>query len=261
MLIDTDVDTRGRWPHSGRRAVVVGGTHGVGLAIAEQLTNGGAQVLVTGRNPENVGSAAQTLGNPDSAFASDVSQPSEIAALTSRVSKQFGSLDALFINVGVAEFEPFTEVTEQSWDRHFNVNAKGAFFTAQKLVPLVRPGGGVVFTTVTAATASPGMGVYLATKSAVRAFARAMAAELVPQGVRVNTVAPGFIDSPTLGVAGATAEERAELHRVGDAVTPMKRHGTPAEVARAAIFLAVDATFTTGAELQVDGGISGIDAP
>lgn len=248
-------------PYSGQRAVVIGGTHGVGLAIAEQFVNGGGQVVVTGRNAENVRAAQETLGSAGTALVSDVSSPANIADLGVLISEHFESLDALFVNVGVAEFEPFTEVTEASWDRHFQVNAKGAFFTAQKLIPLVHAGGGVVFTTVTAATASPGMGVYMATKGAVRAFARTMAAELVTQNIRVNTVAPGFIDSPTLGVASATPEQRAELHRVGDAVTPMKRHGTPTEVARAAVFLAMDATFTTGAELQVDGGISGIDAP
>ncbi|HIY67266.1 MAG TPA: SDR family oxidoreductase [Candidatus Agrococcus pullicola] len=245
----------------GRRAVVVGGTHGVGLAIAEQLVNSGARVIVTGRNEKNAEAAACTLGTNAIALVSDVSQPQHIAELEARAREEFGSLDALLVNVGVAEFEPFSAVTEASWDKHFDINAKGAFFTAKRLIPLVGAGGGVVFTTVTAATASPGMAVYAATKGAVRAYARTMAAELVAQNVRVNTVAPGFIDTPTLGVAGASAEERAELHRIGDEVTPMKRHGTPSEVARAAVFLALEATFTTGAELQVDGGISGIDAP
>lgn len=247
--------------YAGSRAAIIGGTHGVGLAIAQQLVNGGAQVVVTGRNADNVRTAAETLGSSATALVSDVANPDHRAELGERVGGLLGSLDALFVNVGVADFEPFGDVTEASWDRHFEINAKGSFFTAQRLIPLVGSGGGVVFTTVTAATASPGMAVYAATKGAVRAFAHTMAAELVSQNIRVNTVAPGFIDTPTLGVAGATPEERAELHRIGDAVTPMKRHGAPAEVAHAAVFLALDATFTTGTELQVDGGISGIDAP
>lgn len=247
--------------YEGRRAVIVGGTHGIGLAIAEQLLGGGAQVVVTGRSENNVRHAAASLGQGATALVSNVADPKHIAELAERVGDLFGSLDALFVNVGVAEFQPFTDVTHASWDNQFDVNAKGAFFASQRLIPLISPGGGVVFTTVTAATASPGMAVYTATKAAVRAFAHTMAAELVTQNIRVNTIAPGFIDTPTLGIASATPAERAELHRIGDAVTPMKRHGTPAEVARAAIFLALDATFTTGTELQVDGGISGIDAP
>lgn len=256
-----DSEAFSRVDHERRRAVIVGGTHGIGLAIAEQLLAGGGQVIVTGRNEVNVGAAAESLGRGATAMVSDVADADHNAELAERVGDLFGSLDALFVNVGVAEFEPFTEVTEASWDRQFDVNAKGAFFASQRLIPLVRPGGGVVFTTVTAATASSGMAVYAATKAAVRAFAHTMAAEVVTRNIRVNTLAPGFIDTPTLGIANATPAERVELHQVGDMVTPMKRHGTSAEVARAAIFLAFDATFTTGTELQVDGGISGIDAP
>ena len=105
------------------------------------------------------------------------------------------------------------------------------------------------------------MSVYFGTKGAVREIAKALAAELLPRKIRVNSVAPGFIDTPTLGVAGFTAEQRAEMMKVGDAVTPMKRHGTADEVARAALFLAFDATFTTGSELAVDGGLSSVDSP
>ena len=103
--------------------------------------------------------------------------------------------------------------------------------------------------------------MYSGTKAALRAFTRVLAAELLPRRIRVNAVAPGFIDTPTLGVAGASAEARAAFRAIGDAVTPMQRHGTADEVARAVLFLAFDATFTTGAELPVDGGISQIDAP
>ena len=241
----------------GRRGVVVGGTHGIGLAIAEGLVRGGAQVLVTGRDPETTRAAEGALGPAARAIVSDVTDAGDIAALA----EQAGDIDALFVNVGIAEPEPLADVTEISWDRQFDVNAKGAFFTAQRLLPRVRPGGGVVFTTLMAKTASREEAVYAAAKAAVRAFARVLAAEVVARGVRVNTVAPGFIDTPTLGVAGATGPGREELQRVGRDLTPMQRLGTSEEVARAAIFLALEATFTTGAELQVDGGLSEIDVP
>ena len=240
--------------HEGRRGVVVGGTHGIGLAIAEELERGGAQVVVTGRDAEKARATGAALGPAATAIVSDVTDPQDIAALA----RHAGAIDALFVNAGVAEPEPFTDVTEASWDRQFDVNAKGAFFAAQRLVGQVRPGGGIVFTTLVAKTASPEEAVYAATKAAVRAYARVLAAELVDRGIRVNTVAPGFIDTPTLGVAGA---DRAELERGGVAITPMRRLGTAAEVARAAVFLALEATFTTGAELQVDGGLSEIDVP
>ena len=168
------------------------------------------------------------------------------------------SIDFLFINAGISELQPFDQVTEASFDRQFDVNTKGAFFTVQRLAPLFRNGGSIVFTTVADGPASGNLSVYSGTKAALRAFARVFAAELVSKGIRVNAVGPGFIDTPTMGVAGLSAEDRTTLMKLGDQITPMKRHGSPDEVARAALFLASDATFTTGIELAVDGGLQQI---
>lgn len=247
--------------HRGKTAVVIGGTHGMGLAMARLMRDEGARVLVTGNNELNVREAERILGDGARALRSDAADLDAIARLAAAVSDQLGMLDAVFVNLGISELEPFECVTEASFDRQFTINVKGAFFTAQKLAPLVRRGGAIVFTTVTPATATPTMAVYAATKAAVRSFARGFAAELVTRGVRVNAVAPGFIDTPTLGVASATPEQRRALAAIGDVVTPMKRHGHSEEVARAAVFLAFEATFTTGVELAVDGGLSTIDAP
>ncbi|WP_196257767.1 SDR family NAD(P)-dependent oxidoreductase [Pelagibacterium limicola] len=247
--------------YAGRKCVIVGGTHGMGLAVARRLVDGGAEVIVTGRNPENVAKAAQTLGRRAHAVAADITRMADIEALAEAVNKTFGAADFVFANAGIGIFELFEAVNEATYDRYFATNAKGIFFAAQRLAPLVRNGGSFVFTTVTPGNASPGLAVYAGTKAAVKAFARTMAVELLPRDIRVNMVAPGFIDTPTLGIADATPEERAEIHAIGDAATPMKRHGTPDEVASAVLFLAFDATFTTGVELPVDGGISQMDAP
>ena len=246
-------------PYAGKRAVVIGGTHGMGEAMARALLAGGAEVLVTGRNAENVAEARRTLERAH-VVQSDVARREDIATLGALVEQRLGKLDAVFVNVGVSELEPIEAVTEASYDRQFDVNARGAFFTAQRLAPLVRDGGSLVFTTVTPCTATPGMTVYMGTKAALRAFARGLAVELLPRRIRVNSVAPGFIATPTLGFASASPEARAELSRVGDAITPMKRHGSSEEVARAALFLAFEATFTTGAELPVDGGLSQVES-
>ena len=131
----------------------------------------------------------------------------------------------------------------------------------QRLAPLIREGGSIVFTTVTNGPATANLSVYAGSKAALRAFAQVFAAELVSKGIRVNTVGPGFIDTPTMGVAGLSEEERAGLRKLGDEITPMKRHGTADEVARAALFLAFDATFSTGIELPVDGGLAQVGAP
>ncbi|MCY1372804.1 putative oxidoreductase YghA [compost metagenome] len=147
-------------------------------------------------------------------------------------------------------------MTEAGYDRAFAVNTKGPFFTVQRLAPLMPAGSAIVFTSSIADEGGMhGLSVYSATKAALRSMASGFAAELVTRGIRVNVVSPGFIDTPTLGVTDASAEERAEFMRLGDQITPMRRHGTSAEVARAVLFFAFEATFTTGARLTVDGGL------
>lgn len=246
--------------YTGKKAVVTGGTHGMGLAIVKTLLEEGAEVLLTGRNEQNLEAARRELEARAHVVRSDTASLADIDALGALVKEKLGQIDCVFINAGVSELEPFAQVTEASYDRQFDVNTKGAFFTAQRLAPLVREGGAIVFTTVTNGPANPNLSVYAGSKAALRAFAQVFAAELVSRGIRVNTVGPGFIDTPTMGVAGLSAEERAALKKLGDEITPMKRHGTSDEVARAALFLAFDATFTTGVELPVDGGLAQIGA-
>lgn len=242
--------------YEGKTAVVIGGTHGMGLATAQLLLAGGARVLVTGRNPANIEKARLSLAGDVQLVQSDAGNLADIAVLGGVVGQRLGQIDLLHVNVGIAELEPFEQVTEASYDRQFAVNTKGAFFTVQRLAPLIRRGGAIVMTSSVADEgAEPGMAVYSASKAALVSFASAFAVELLPRGIRVNVVSPGFIDTPTKGVAGLTAAEREAFKQVGDQVTPMKRNGTPEEVARAVLFLGFDATFTTGAKLAVDGGL------
>jgi len=247
--------------YAGTKAVIVGGTIGIGLATASALVEGGADVLVTGRSERNLAAARAALGPRAHVAASDTASLDAIGALGQHVEATLGEVDLVFINAGVAALEPFDQVTEAGFDQMFDVNTKGAFFTAQRLAPLVLEGGAIVFTTVTDATGTPTMSVYTGSKAAVRTIAQALAAELLPRRIRVNTVAPGFIRTPTLGVAGMSAQQREAFEQAGDEITPMGRHGTAEEVARAVLFLAFEATFTTGAELPVDGGVSRVDAP
>jgi NAD(P)-dependent dehydrogenase (short-subunit alcohol dehydrogenase family) len=246
--------------YAGKKAVVTGGTHGIGLAIVKALIEGGAEVLLTGRSERNLEAARRDLRSQAHVAQSDTANLADISALGALVEEKLGQIDFVFINAGVSELEPFAQVTEASYDRLFDVNTKGAFFTAQRLAPLIREGGSMVFTTVTNGPANPNLSVYSGSKAALRAFAQVFAAELVPRGIRVNTIGPGFIDTPTMGVAGISEEERAAFRKLGDEITPMKRHGSADEVARAALFLAFDATFTTGVELPVDGGLAQIGA-
>jgi NAD(P)-dependent dehydrogenase (short-subunit alcohol dehydrogenase family) len=247
--------------YASKKAVITGGTIGIGLETAKRLIAGEAQVLLTGRNEQNLDQARRELGPRAHVVRSDTASLADIDALAEVVKNKLGQIDFVFINAGISELAPFDQVTEASYDRLFDVNTKGAFFTAQRLAPLVRQGGSIVFTTVTNGPANPNLSVYSGSKAALRAFAQVFAAELVSRGIRVNTVGPGFIDTPTMGVAGFSEQERAALKKLGDEITPMKRHGTVEEVARAALFLAFDATFTTGVELPVDGGLAQIGAP
>lgn len=242
--------------YEGKKAVVIGGTHGMGLATVARLVAGGAEVLLTGNNEANLAKVREQFGTRVHALRSDIADLRDIAVLGAAAGQKMGAIDLLHINAGISELEPFDQVTEASYDRQFAVNTKGAFFTAQRLAPLIRKDGSIVFTSSVADEGGyPGMSVYSATKAALVSFASVLATELLPRGIRVNTVSPGFIDTPTKGVAGITDAERAEFKALGDAVTPMKRNGTADEVARAVLFLAFEATFTTGAKLAVDGGL------
>ncbi|NYI04839.1 SDR family oxidoreductase [Allostreptomyces psammosilenae] len=242
---------------AGKKAVVTGGTHGMGLAIVSALLDGGAEVVLTGRDERNLEEARSALkGRAAHAVRSDAASMADIAALAALVADRLGRVDHLFVNHGIAEFAELAEVTEESWDRHFAVNAKGAFFTVQHLAPLLNDGGSIVFTTVANDVVFPGLSAYSASKEAMRAFAHVLAAELLPRRIRVNSVAPGYIKTPSMGVAGLTEEERREFERQGEESTPLRRNGTVEEVAAAALFLAADATFTTNVELAVDGGFA-----
>lgn len=231
----------------------------MGHATARELIERGARVIVTGAGASSVERARAELAGAVEVIRSDISNGAATDTLAAHVRRALGPVDALFLFAGVAELANHADVTEAGYDRQFGINARGAFFALQRFAPLMRDGGAIVVTTVTPSTATPGLSVYTGTKAALLAFARGMAAELLPRRIRVNAVAPGFIDTPTLGLPGISPEDRDAFARAGDEATPMKRHGTMQEVARAALFLAFDATFTTGVELPVDGGISTVD--
>jgi NAD(P)-dependent dehydrogenase (short-subunit alcohol dehydrogenase family) len=243
--------------YEGKAALVTGGTSGIGLATARLLEQGGARVAVTGRS-EKVRAAAQLeLGEQALVLGSDSSKSGDIEALATTIERTFGGLDFLFVNAGVGKFSPVEAVTESFWDEIFATNTKGAFFTVQRLVPLLRPGGAVVLnTSVVDEKGTAGASVYAASKAALRSLARSLATELLPKGIRVNAVSPGPITTPIMGKLGLTAEALTGFEQQMKQANPMKRFGTPEEVARAALFLAFEATYTTGAELVVDGGFT-----
>lgn len=240
--------------YEGRKTVIVGGSSGFGLATAELLVGQGAQVLIAGRDQARLDAAHDRLGGKVVAVRSDAASLPGIDALADRVKAEFGTVDALFVYAGVNGFAPFEETSEELFDELMTINAKGPYFTVQKLLPLLAEGSGVVLTTSVANVLGlPTLSAYAAGKAALRSMTRGLARELLPRRIRVNAVSPGPIDSGILEKSmprEAAEETKAQMA----AANPMGRMGTPDEVARAAAFLAFEATYTTGAELTVDGG-------
>jgi NAD(P)-dependent dehydrogenase (short-subunit alcohol dehydrogenase family) len=239
----------------GKNIFITGGTSGIGLATAKLFKAQGARVAVSGKSAESVESARRELGPEALVLRSDVAKLSEIDALTARLKSSFDSLDVLFANAGIAKFLPFTDVTEEVFDETISTNLKGLYFTIQRLVPLLRPGSAIVLnTSVVDVKGLPTTSFYAASKAAVRSLARTLAPELLPRGIRINAVSPGPITTPIYNKLGLSAEMRAGFESRMTDVNPMKRFGTAEEVARAVVFLASEATYTTGAEVAVDGG-------
>ena len=238
-----------------KKVVIIGGTSGMGLATAKMLLDGGARVVVTGRSKEGLESSQKELGNDAIVVSSDARSLTDLDALASRVKAEF-DIDLLFVNAGFSIRAPLESITEAIYDEMFNLNAKGPLFAVQKFAPLINRGGSVVLTTSIAnVKGMAGNATYGAAKAALRSFARTLAAELLPREIRVNAVTPGPIDTPIIGKA-FPADAAAQIREKMIGMVPMKRWGTSEEIAKAVLFLAFDATFTTGAELPVDGGWS-----
>ncbi|MFD5655474.1 SDR family oxidoreductase [Streptomyces sp. NPDC127039] len=240
--------------YAGKRVVITGGSSGFGLATAQLLVDEGAHVLITGRNQTTLDAARGRLGERAIAVRSDAASLPDIEVLADRVKTEFGTVDALFANAGVNGFAPFETTSEALFDQLLAINAKGPYFTVQKLAPLLAEGSGVVLTTSVANVLGlPMLSAYAAGKAAVRSMTRSLARELLTRKIRVNAVSPGPIDSGILEKSmPREAAEQTKAQMAAD--NPMLRMGNPTEVAQAVVFLAFDATYTTGAELAVDGG-------
>ncbi|KAL4960529.1 putative short chain dehydrogenase [Aspergillus stella-maris] len=258
LAIRRAVSSQVNMSYSGKNAVIIGGTHGMGLATASLLISQGAKVILTGRSEGPIESAKAQLGEKAHVLQCDIASLPNIEHLTEEVNAFLNEeeIDFLFLNAGYAALEPFESVTETSFARTINTNLCGAFFAAQRFTPLVREGGAVVFTSsVSAKFGFPGMGVYSVSKAAVSPLVQTLAAELAPRQIRVTAVAPGFVKTPTMGISGVRAEELVGFEEEGAKITPLGRIASAEEVAKVAVFLAFEATFTTGSEILVDGGL------
>lgn len=238
----------------GKKAVVTGGNSGIGYATARKLRERGADVVITGRDAEAVERAAREIGAVG--MVADQSSLDDIDALVGEVGASFGGVDILFINAGVAVFAPVEHLDEAQFDAVMNVNFKGAFFTLQKFLPLLRDGASVInLSSINAYTGMPNTAVYAASKAALNSLTRTAAYELAPRGIRVNAVNPGPTQTAIFGKLGMPDEAIRGFAAAMQDRIPLKRFGQPEEVASLVAFLASDeAGFITGAEYNIDGG-------
>jgi NAD(P)-dependent dehydrogenase (short-subunit alcohol dehydrogenase family) len=240
-------------------AVVTGGNSGIGLATAKRLHEEGARLAIVGRNTHTLEEAARTIGDGVLAVQADVAKLSEIDRLYQTVARELGRIDVLFVNAGVGKFAALIDTSESLYDELFAINTKGAYFTLTKAIPSLNDGASIILIALAPVTPPwrrPGTSAYSAAKAALRAVAQTAAVELAPRGIRVNVVSPGPILTPIYQQAGLSPEKMQERLDRMSATVPLARMGKPEEVAGVVAFLASsDASYMTGEEIHVDGGL------
>ncbi|MFJ2577952.1 glucose 1-dehydrogenase [Kitasatospora aureofaciens] len=233
----------------GKVAVITGGTAGIGLATAKLFVEEGAHVFITGRRQKQLDDAVKEIGGTVSGVQGDVAELADLDRLYEIV-KAKGRIDIVFANAGLGEFASLEDATEAHFDKIFNINVKGAFFTVQKALPLLNDGASIILAgSVASVKGTPAFSVYGASKAAIRNFVRGWTVELKDRRIRSNVLSPGPIETPLIAMQPQDA-----IAKITSTI-PMGRMGQPDEVAKAALFLASDdSTFVTGIELFVDGG-------
>ncbi|WP_343673895.1 SDR family oxidoreductase [Chitinophaga sp.] len=236
-------------------AVITGATSGLALATAQLFVAEGAYVFITGRRKKELDEAVETIGHNVTGVQADSGKLEDLDRLIDTVEKVKGRIDVLYVSAGIGDFGvPIGTVTEEVYQRTFDVNVKGTIFTVQKALPLLTDGGSIIMTgSIAGVKGFPGMGVYSASKAAIRSLARTWTVDLQARKIRVNVIAPGHTDTNVF--AGFPQEVLDGLAKS----VPLARMGKPEEIAKAALFLASDdSSYITGTELVVDGGVAQI---
>jgi NAD(P)-dependent dehydrogenase (short-subunit alcohol dehydrogenase family) len=243
-----------------KRALITGGTSGIGLETARLFLSEGARVAITGRNPATLEAARAELGAEVLIIPSDASDAAAQKAVAETLRQAFGGLDVLFLNAGVAELRPVEKWDEGAFDRSFATNVKGPYFLIQALLPIfANPASVVLNTSVNAHIGMPNTSVYGATKAALLSLTRTLSGELISRGIRVNAVSPGPISTPLYGKLGLSEADLKNVAASIQSQVPAGRFGEPKEIAHAVVFLASDeSAFTVGGELMIDGGLGNL---
>ena len=241
-------------------ALVTGGSSGLGLAIATRFIAEGAFVYITGRRQAELERAVAALGSQAASIQADVSLPGDIERVVETIRRERGAIDILVANAGIVLPQTLEQATQANYDRTFDINVKGLYFTISKALGLLRSGSSVILVSSIAANKGvPGYGTYSASKAAIRSLSRTWTAELVERGIRINTLSPGPFDTPIMDSQADTPEGAEAVKRQWAAAVPMKRLGRPEELAAAALFLASDeSSYVAGIDLIVDGGAAAV---
>ena len=245
----------------GKIAVITGGNSGIGLATAKRFVTDGAYVFITGRRQHELDTAVSEIGKNVMGLQGDVSNLVDLDRLYSIVKQEKGHIDILFANAGIGEFARLGQISEEHFDKTFGVNVKGLLFTVQKAIPLFKDDGGSIIlnSSIAASKGVEGFSVYSASKAAVRSFARTWTVDLRRRKIRVNVVSPGQIDTKALSDLMQNEEHSRQLKKDLVSTVPLRRMGTPDEVAKIVSFLASDeSSYVTGIELFIDGGAAQI---
>jgi len=240
----------------GKVAVVTGGNSGIGYQTAKQFKENGATVIITGRSHEKVQQAATELGVLG--IVADASNLSDTDKLVAKVKSEFGHIDILFVNAGIFAPAPIGQITEEMFDHQMGINFKGAIFTIEKFLPVLKDGSSIIsLSSINAYTGMPNTAIYAASKAALNSYTRTAATELAPRGIRINSVNPGPVHTPIFGKTGMPEDQLRAFAEAIENRIPLKRFGQPEDIANLVVFLSSDkASFITGAEYNIDGGIN-----
>lgn len=237
-------------------AVITGGTSGIGYATAQEFIDEGATVIITGRFQNTVDEAVQKLGVNAKGIVSDASKMVDVLKLVENVKSISPNIDILFLNAGISAFAPIEHITEEHYGSVFDTNVKGVVFTAQQLIPLLNSGGSIVITSTAGVHKGfPGASIYVASKAALNGFVIIWAKELLDRNIRVNSVSPGFTDTPLFDKVGLSEEQKKGAMDLYSSNVLMKRFANAQEIAKGVTFLASDeSSYMNGVDLLIDGG-------
>jgi NAD(P)-dependent dehydrogenase (short-subunit alcohol dehydrogenase family) len=240
----------------GKTAVITGASSGIGRAIAEHYLAAGARIVVFARDREGLETIRATAPDAVLAVGGDVTRTADLHRLVKETEARFGNVDVVVPNAGMAKVVSFEDSTEEAIDEQFSVNFVGAVQTARLFLPHINKGGSILFnTSFLTQVGFPGLAIYSASKAALKSVTQTLAAELAPQGIRVNAIAPGPIATPLWGKVGLQPDVLQSVAGQINARLMPGQFGKPEDIAEMAVFLASDAARNIyGQEIVIDGG-------